>query len=238
MSDGQYADQPAGPLHPELAGLLLSEQTVSELLAMIVGLAISTIEDVDGSSISLMSPNGRLETTSASSQEIRLVDTTQYQDEQGPCVEAIKTGREVVVALPIGQWPRFSDRAQQAGMRSVHSFPLRVRDRVTGALNLYSTSVTSIEPRTDAARSLAHQAATVLANAAALATAEMTNEQLQQALATRDLIGQAKGILMGRENIDADAAFDLLRRLSQRSGRKLKDIAAEVAAHPSDPKAR
>lgn len=236
---GQQDDQPAESPRAELTGLLLAEQTVSGLLAIIVDLSISTINDVDGSSISLMSPNGHLETTSASSERIRVVDEAQYQDGLGPCVHAIKTGQEVAITLPADQWPGFSDRAQRAGMRSVHSFPLQVRDQTTGALNLYSTHAAPIEPaRVDAARSLAKQAATILANAAALTTAELTNEHLELALANRDLIGQAKGILMERENIDADAAFDLLRRVSQQTGRKLKDIAAELAARPPDERPR
>ena len=201
---------------------------------MILDLAISAIDEVNGSSISLMRPNGHLETTSASSKTIRVVDEAQYHDQKGPCVEAIKTGHEVTITLPAEKWPEFSERALQAGMRSVHSFPLQIRDQTTGALNLYSRHATAIErSQVAAARSLATQAATVLANAAALTTAELTNEHLERALTNRDLIGQAKGILMEREQIDADAAFDLLRRVSQQTGRKLKDVAAELAAPPS-----
>jgi GAF domain-containing protein len=232
MATDRQGDQPG--LHAELVGLLLSEQTVSGLLEMIARLAISAIGSVSGSSITLMSPNGRLETTAASSDTIRIIDEGQYRDGKGPCVQAVRTDAEVTATLPRGHWPDFSSRALQAGMHSVHSFPLQVRDQTTGALNLYSTHENLFEgTELQAARGLAHQAATVLANASALTNAELANQQLAQALATRDLIGQAKGILMARENIDADAAFDLLRRVSQRTGRKLKDIAAEVAANPS-----
>lgn len=235
MSDPLPPDRPDGPIHAELAGLLLSGQTVSGLLTTIVGLAASAIGGVDAASITLMNPGGRLETTSATSGEIRRVDEAQYRDRLGPCVEAIQTGTEVAITLPEERWREFSDRAQQAGMGSVHSFPLRVREQVTGALNLYSSRESRFEEtQIPAARSLAQQAATVLANAAALTTAELANEHLERALANRDLIGQAKGILMARELIDADAAFDVLRRRSQQTGRKLRDVAAEVAAEISD----
>lgn len=233
MATDRQGDQPG--VHAELAGLLLSEQTVSSLLELIGELALTAISDVDGSSITLMNPTGRLETTTASSDTIRKIDEGQYQDGDGPCVTAIRTGDEVKITLPCDQWPNFSAPAVQAGMRSVHSLPLQVRDETIGALNLYSTQETPIHgTQAQAARDLARQAATVLTNAAALTNAELANEQLAQALATRDLIGQAKGILMARENIDADAAFDLLRRVSQRTGQKLKDIAVEVAANPSN----
>ena len=235
MAADSQEEQPS--LYAELTGLVLSEQTVSGLLEMIVELATSAIDSVDGSSISLMSPGGRLETSNASSETIRIVDECQYHDGKGPCVQAIRTRTEVTITLPREQWPDFSTRAQEAGFRSVHSFPLEVGDQTIGALNLYSTHEQAVAgTQAGAVRALAHQAATVLANAAALTTAELTNRQLALALDTRDLIGQAKGILMARENIDADAAFDLLRRVSQRTGRKLKEIAAEVAANPSEPK--
>jgi AmiR/NasT family two-component response regulator len=78
-----------------------------------------------------------------------------------------------------------------------------------------------------------------MANAAALMSAELTNRHLREALESRDLIGQAKGILMARQGISADQAFDLLRHNSQQSGRKLKDLAAEIASGPgSSPRDR
>lgn len=138
MASDQEDDQ--AEMHAELTGLLLSEQTVSGLLEMIVELATSAIDDVSGSSISLMSPHGRLETSNASSETIRIIDEGQYQDGNGPCVQAINTGTEVTISLPSEQWPEFSIRAQQAGMGSVYSLPLQVRHQTTGALNLYSKS--------------------------------------------------------------------------------------------------
>lgn len=222
---------------PELAGLVLSEETVSGLLDLIVNLAVSSVEGVAGASISMLVGDGeQLETTNASSEMIREVDEAQYQDRAGPCVEAILTGEEVTVAIPVPAWSAFSDGAVQAGVRTVWSLPLRVHQRTTGALNLYATVAESWEdPAAGAARGLARQASVVLANAAALMSSELTNQHLQEALQTRDLIGQAKGILMARQSIGADDAFDILRRASQRSGRKLRDVAAELIARAERP---
>ena len=154
-------------------------------------------------------------------------------------MEAIRTGQEVTVAIPSPAWAAFSEGAAQAGVRTVWSLPLRVRQRTTGALNLYATVAESWEdPAAGAARGLARQASVVLANAAALMSTQLTNQHLQEALESRDLIGQAKGILMARQSIGADDAFDILRRASQRSGRKLRDVAAELIARvdrPEDP---
>ncbi len=144
-------------------------------------------------------------------------------------MEATRTGQEITVAIPSPVWPDFSKRASQAGVQSVWSLPLNLRDRTTGALNLYSTTRRSWhDPAAGAARGLARQAAVVLANATTLMTAQLTNQHLQQAVESRDLIGQAKGILMARQSISADEAFDILRRASQRANRKLRDIAADL----------
>ncbi len=222
---------------PELAGLLLSEETVSGLLDLIVNLAVSGVEGVAGASVSMLVGDGeQMETSNASSEMIRSIDEAQYEDSAGPCVEAIRTGEEVTVAIPAPAWAAFSKGAAQAGVRTVWSLPLRVRQHTTGALNLYATSVESFEdPAAGAARGLAHQASVVLANAAALMSSQLTNEHLQEALQSRDLIGQAKGILMARQAISADDAFDILRRASQRSGRKLRDVAAELIARVDAP---
>ena len=216
----------------DLAGLVLTEETISSILEMVVGVAVSALPEVAGASVSVVKGKGRFETTNASSQSVRAVDEGQYEDGAGPCIQALRTGREVKVSLPCPQWPIFTARAQEAGLGSVMSLPLQAAERTTGALNLYFRHSAGGEgPGADAARSLARQAGTVLANAAALMGAELTNRHLEEALASRDLIGQAKGILMAREGIDADAAFDILRRASQRTDRKLRDIAAEVVSH-------
>jgi transcriptional regulator with GAF, ATPase, and Fis domain len=181
----------------------------------------------------------RWETTNSSSELVRDVDQAQYQDSAGPCVEAIRTGKEVAIAFPTDRWPVFAQRATADGACSVLSLPLKVKGRTTGALNLYSVSVSALEaPMVDASRRLAAEAAFVLAQAAALMSAELVNQHLQEALATRDVIGQAKGILMVRHGIRAEEAFTMLRQTSQDCHRKLHDVATEVVAElqrPTDP---
>lgn len=223
-------------LFAKLAGIVLTGQSFSDLLDHIVDMAVSVVGATTGASVSAVHrERERLETTNATSREIRHVDEAQYEECEGPCVEAIRTGEEIAVRIPIEQWPRFNEAAMKSGVRSVFSLPLSADGRTLGALNLYSaTDVALPDADVRVARSLAAQAGVVVANAAALAVAEITNQQLQEALETRDLIGQAKGILMAREGIDADAAFDVLRRASQRSNRKLRDIAAEIV-RPTDP---
>ena len=239
MSGAENGDEPAD-LEAELTGLILSEETVSGLLDLIVNLAASGVEGVSGASVSLLVHDGeQFETINASSEAFRDIDQAQYQDRAGPCVQAIQTGQEVRVAIPISDWAAFSDQAAQAGVTRVWSLPLRVRGRTTGALNLYSTRSQSWEdPAARAARGLARQAAVVLANAATLMTAQLANQHLEQALESRDLIGQAKGILMARQPISGDEAFEILRRASQRTNRKLRDVAADLVAGLDRPENR
>jgi transcriptional regulator with GAF, ATPase, and Fis domain len=226
-------------LFPALAGLVLSGQTMSGLLDLIVNLAVSVLDGVDQASVSAVHRDGeRLETSNSTSADIRDIDEAQYAEAKGPCVQAIRTASEVVIELPVGKWPVFSERAIQGGIRSVTSLPLTAAGHTGGALNLYSTTVTALTADTlTTARALAAQGAVVLANASALAVAEMTNQQLQEALETRDLIGQAKGILMARQRVNSDTAFDMLRRASQRTNRKLRDVAAGITEHFGDPEA-
>ena len=126
-------------------------------------------------------------------------------------------------------WPKFAQATLAAGMGSVLSSPLSVPERLLGALNIYAADSAHFS-RADqkTAGLLAQQASVLLANAVAFAGASALNEQLHEALETRDLIGQAKGILMEREGCDSDHAFDILRRASQRSNRKLRDVASEL----------
>ena len=185
------------------------------LLDVIVNLAV-TIPGVDAASVSLVAHDAkRLETTSASSVDVRLADEAQYRHEGGPSVEAIMTGTEVAVSLPVPRWAAFSAVAADLGFSSVWAFPLSLHRRTLGAFNLYSCAGHHDDDGRPAARALADQAAVVLASASTFMSAELSNRHLRDALDSRDVIGQAKGILMARHGVSADQAFEDLRRASQ-----------------------
>ena len=143
----------------------------------------------------------------------------------------MKRGEQVWVSLNEegDRYPRFTPAAMRRFMSSILSTPLQVREGTIGALNVYSASLDRFgEWERSVARLFAAQASILLANAAAYAEAVTKSDQLQQALASRDLIGQAKGIIMEREHCTADDAFDRLRRTSQRENRKLTSVAQDV----------
>jgi GAF domain-containing protein len=214
----------------QLATVVLGEQTLEELLTTVVRLARTTVRGADGVSISL-ADRGALTTSHATDDIVRELDGVQYRDGTGPCIDAFRWGEPVSVAVAQdgARYPRFSAAAEQRFVTGVLATPLVVRGDTVGALNCYSASVDRFdEGAVEVVGAFARHASVLLANATRLAAATTTNDQLQQALSSRDLIGQAKGILMERSGCSADEAFDELRRASQHENKKLTAVALEV----------
>lgn len=153
------------------------------------------------------------------------VDEIQVEAGQGPCLDALREHHVFRTGnLPAEtRWPRFARRAyDETGVRSIVGIRMWVEGDTLGALNIYSTAA-------DAFDDYSQDVASVLAVHAAVAwTSARQQEQMEEALSTRDLIGQAKGMLMLTHGIDADEAFDLLRTASQRDNTKLRDLAQRI----------
>ncbi len=214
-----------------MSAILLDEGTVEAVLEQLVELARTSLDRVDGASVSVSQPDS-LSTATATSEEVRFLDHRQYDSGGGPCVQAIADGlsHNVVLAAEADRWPSFVGGATEAGFGSVLSTPLAVGGRTVGSLNLYSRQGHIFaDPDVDDAQVFADRAAIVLANATAYANTAATNHHLQVALEHARIIGRAQGVIMARENCDSDVAFDTLRRASQRTNRKLSDIAEEIA---------
>lgn len=225
-SDGGSADAFA-----DIARALLAEGDVQHTLQKICDLAVETIDGCDHAGISFL--KGRKVDTPAASDDVpRKVDAIQYEVGEGPCLDAIRE-HEVFQTGDLGheaRWSRFAARAQrETGITSMLCFRLFIEGDTLGALNLHSKAADAFgeESRTVGLVFAAHAAV-------ALSTA-VHDEQMEEALQSRDLIGQAKGILMAREGINADEAFDMLRRASQRLNVKLRDVAAGIVSRPGAP---
>jgi transcriptional regulator with GAF, ATPase, and Fis domain len=219
---------PTPEVFAEVARSLLAQDDVQHTLQRIVDLAVETVEGCDHAGISFL--KGRTGSTPASSDDVPpLVDAIQYETGEGPCLDAIRN-HEVYRTGDLGKearWPQFSERAQrETGVTSMLSFRLFVAGDTLGALNLYSKGHDAFDDRAQAVGSVFAAHAAI-----ALATA-IHDEQMEEALRSRDVIGQAKGMLMAREGIDADTAFDMLRRASQRLNLKLRDVAARIVSPP------
>lgn len=224
----------AGPTGESVAGLVaavLDDDALHQLLQKLTGLAHHTIRGFHSASITVLE-GGNHRTTNSTGPVAVTVDNAQYRGNGGPCLEAIRTSRQVqiVVQESAARWPIFAEEATRAGIASVISTPLGgTGNGAVGALNIYVSNGSHIEEgdlRT--AELLGEQASILVDRALVLAGANQLNEQLRQALATREVIGEAKGILMQSQNCTRDQAFDILRRASQRENRKLRELAEEL----------
>ena len=191
--------------------------------------------DVSGAEavgIVLADHRGRLQFMAASNASGRALELFQLQADEGPCLDCFRS-RSPVVNADLGAadalWPRFAPQARAAGFQSVHAFPMRLRDDVIGALNLFGSSPLRFGPgEVDIVQSLADIATIAILQQRQLARAEALTEQLHGALNSRITIEQAKGALSQRESITPDAAFELMRREARAGRRPLLEVAAEV----------
>ncbi|MDP9070733.1 MAG: GAF and ANTAR domain-containing protein [Actinomycetota bacterium] len=214
----------------EIARDLLSADSVEGTLQRIVDRAVETIEGCDHAGVSLVQPKG-ISTPAASDEVPPGVDAIQYETDEGPCIDAIKE-HEVFRAPDLleeeERWPKFASRVTaETGVRSMLSFRLFDEAHTLGALNLYSKEVGAFD---DAAQAIG---AVFAAHAAVALSSAQREEHLEKALESRDVIGQAKGILMARQDVTSDEAFDMLRRASQRLNVKLREVATQLVERES-----
>ena len=221
----------------ELHDLLLGEETLDTALRRVADMAVLAVPACDSCGVSLHREDGRLATRVATDEFASLIDDIQYGLGVGPCLDAVAQSEPIRVPNTgtESRWQPFSEQAHGAGVVSSLSMPLVVRDKAVGALNLYSRRTPFSETDDDLASTFSRQAAVVLINAATYQKTRDVVDQLNHALESRDVIGQAKGILMATERISADEAFDRLRRRSQRSNVKLRDVAKQVVDDATSP---
>ncbi len=208
----------------ELARAVAVPRTAEEIFAEVTSAAVELIPGVDTAGILLVTKGKNFESHAGTSELPHQLDELQHMFQEGPCMEAALD--DVVVTTDDfrteTRWAAYSAAAAKLGVLSGMSFRLYTTDRTAGALNLFG-----FEPRQWDAES--RTAGTVLAaQAAAAIVAQRQGEQLQSALASRDRIGQAKGIIMERYGVDDSRAFNMLRRLSQDGNVPLVDIAQRV----------
>ncbi|HYN99664.1 MAG TPA: GAF and ANTAR domain-containing protein [Actinomycetota bacterium] len=216
----------------EIARSLQAQGSVQETLQRIVDLAVDTIDSCEHAGVTLIKA-GKFETPAGTDDVPGKVDRVQYQTDEGPCLSAIREHEiyEIGDLSKEERWPKFATRAHdETGVRSMLCFRLFADEDTRGALNMYSKAESAFEDTDRAVGSV------FAAHAAVALSTAMEHNQLEEAIRSRDVIGQAKGILMEREGVTADEAYDILRRSSQNLNVKLRDLAAKVAESPA-PKA-
>jgi GAF domain-containing protein len=216
----------------EVADTLVDEFDLVEFLHVLVA---RTAELLEASAVGLLltNPTGRLQYMASSAENVRLVELFQVQQREGPCLEAFETGQPVVNAdlrEDTARWPRFAPHAVDAGFRSVHAFPLRLRVERIGALSVFSGDVGGHLGAEDVAivQALADVAAISLLQERAVARGELLTEQLQGALNSRIIIEQAKGAVAQARGLSMGQAFELIRGHSRRTNQRLTDVATRI----------
>lgn len=193
-------------------------------------LACVSVRGCDHAGVTLVRDE-RAVTAAASDGTTLKADGTQYETGEGPCLQAIRDNRMILLddLTEESRFPAFTRQVPGFGIRSSLSYPLNVHGRTIGALNLYSRRAGAYdeESRRTGER-FAKQAAVALANAQVHDQTVQLVGHLNQAISSRAVIQQAKGILMARQGGTADEAFDILRRASQARNRKLRDIAEDL----------
>jgi GAF domain-containing protein len=169
---------------------------------------------------------GRIRTEAGTDDKVADIDQLQYEAGDGPCLTSLH--EELTVRADDlreeERWPRFARAAADAGVRSMLSLQLFVQDNNIGALNLYAAEPNAFAPEDE-------KVGLMLASHAAVALVDARKiDNLQIALESRDIIGQAKGILMERYKVDANRAFGMLVAVSQRRQRKLNEVAEYLAS--------
>ena len=208
----------------------LGEATLEEALQHVTELVAVAVPPVAYAGVSML-VEGKPITSVFTDPDVLEIDQAQYDADDGPCLDAFRHGQ--VYGIPSTErddrWREFSRAAFAHGIRSTLSLPLTVSDRSLGALNLYSEQENAFSERDhQAADVFAVQAAALLANTQAHIDARSLGEQLGEAMKSRAVIEQAKGILIERHKLTADQAFRLLADASMHTNRKLRAVAEDL----------
>lgn len=208
----------------------ISCEVLDPVLMLVVNLVRISLSRADGVSVSLFR-EGQIMTVAASDQRVMEMDASQYATQEGPCLDASTQGRwfHSRSLEEETRWPNFVPLARSLGIRAIISNPLLAKSRTVGALNIYSLAASAfgkVEQRLSS--DFAEEISALLTHTGVGLSATSNAKSLQEALASREAIAHAQGIIMERESLDKEAAFDFLRRLSQDDDQTLIKHAIEI----------
>jgi transcriptional regulator with GAF, ATPase, and Fis domain len=237
MSMEQDREQMLAATFVELADTLVAGFDVVDFLHGLADRCVRLL-DVDAAGLMLADQRGSLQVVASSSEQARLTELFQLQHAEGPCLECFQTGLPVSepgLATAGQRWPAFAPAALGAGFAAVQALPMRLRDEVIGAMNLFRRAPGRLdETGLRLGQALADVATIGLLQERNFRHQEVLAEQLQGALNSRVAIEQAKGVLAERLGLDMDQAFGLLRGQARAQGRRLAELAGAVASGAED----
>jgi transcriptional regulator with GAF, ATPase, and Fis domain len=212
----------------ELTDTMVAGFDVIDFLHVLTDRSVQLL-DVAAAGLLLADPRGELRVVAASSEAARLLELFQLQNDQGPCLDCFRSGRPVQAAdldAEAARWPRFAPAARQAGFAAVQALPMRLREQIIGALNLFRAGAGVFDPAdVRVGQALADVATISLLHERSMRHSDTLNEQLQSALNSRVVIEQAKGKLAERLGLDMGQTFSLLRDFARNRNLRLSDLA-------------
>jgi GAF domain-containing protein len=219
----------------QLLGLLVESPDIAALLEKVVHLAADVVTPAAACGLTVRR-DGRPYSAATSNDLAAQVDEIQYDADEGPCLDAMRTGALIQVddLSQDDRWHRYRPHAVAHGIVSSLSLPLIVDGESLGALNLYSTVPAAFAgPQRAPAEAFAEHCTAALTVSLRQMRQMQVQHQLAEAMVSSSIIDQAIGILMSQQRCNAATAFDLLRQASQNRNRKLRDIAADIITNVS-----
>ena len=218
----------------DLADTLVSDYDLLDYLDRLLERSVEVL-GADGGGV-MLSPNarpGQLNLLACTDEDARVVELLELQRQEGPCIDSHRLGIAVVEhdLSQSERWPNFTAVAMDRGFQAVYAFPMRLRESVIGALNLFRETPGTVDPdEVRAAQALADMATIGILQHRAVQDARELAAQLQRALNSRVVIEQAKGILAERLSCDMEPAYQAMRRYARNNNARVRAVAAEIVA--------
>jgi transcriptional regulator with GAF, ATPase, and Fis domain len=215
----------------ELADTLVAEFDVIDFLHTLADRSVELL-GAEAAGLMLADQRGNLQLIASSVESARLLELFELQNAEGPCLDCFRTGEQIVNlddASMQARWPRFWAETRQLGFGSAHALPMRLREEVIGAINLFGGTGAALSEQDIAIGQAMADVATIgLLQERSVRQKEVLAEQLQTALNNRVLIEQAKGVLAERAQVPIDAAFGLMRGHARAHKRTLSGVAIDI----------
>lgn len=208
----------------DIAHRLSEAESVDGLLQLVVDLGEAYLDGCDGASLMLIGKDRTISTPAYSSRVAYESDLAQYEADEGPCLDALRDHAVYLIddLETEERWPTYRARALELGVRSMLSYRLHAKGRTFGALDFYSKRPNVYSPFSKViGQVFASHAGVALKGA-------ITEAGMEKTIESRDIIGQAKGILMERRHLSAADAFDTLRALSRNGNIPVRDLAERI----------
>ncbi|MFI5561278.1 GAF and ANTAR domain-containing protein [Amycolatopsis japonica] len=215
----------------QLADTLVDDFDLVEFLDVLAFRCVELL-GVCTAGLLLADPRGTLTMVAASDEQTRLLELFQLQNSEGPCLDCYHDAEPVRCADLVrarGKWPKFAREAENAGFRSVYALPMRLREEVIGALNLFGTRPALLDDEgLRLGQALADVATIGIVHHRLLQRQEIITAQLQTALNSRVIIEQAKGVLAERLRVSVSDAFGVLRAYARSNNLKILAVATGI----------